>query len=53
MVTLSARDNQNYESISAKDLEDQSIGMNMKQKVIINIQKANLDIFSNKTCWSQ
>ena len=43
----------NYENILAKDLEDQFIGMNTKQKVIIKIQKANLDIFSNEICWSQ
>ena len=43
----------NYANILAKDLEDQFIGMNTKQKVIIKIQKANLDIFSNEICWSQ
>ena len=43
----------NYENILAKDLEDQFIGMNTKQKVIIKIQKVNLDIFSNEICWSQ
>ena len=43
----------NYENILAKDLEDQFIGMNTKQKVIIKIQKANLDISSNEICWSQ
>ena len=29
------------------DLKDQSIGMNITQKVIIKIQQMTLDIFSN------
>ena len=32
----------------SKDLKDQFIGMNIKQKVIIKIQQPNLDIFSNQ-----
>ena len=31
VVTLSAKDNQNYQKFLAKDLKDQFIGMNVKQ----------------------
>ena len=30
------------------DLEDQFIGMNIRQKVVIKMQQTNLDFFSNK-----
>ena len=49
VVTLSARDNQNYQNLLVKDLKDQFIGMNIKQKVRIKLQKINTDIFSNQT----
>ena len=45
VVTLSARDNQNF---LAKDLKDQFIGMNIKQKARIKIRQMSLDIFSNQ-----
>ena len=40
----------NYQNFLAKDLKDQFIGMNIKQKVRINKQ-TNRDIFSNQTLW--
>ena len=41
--------NMNYQNLLAKDLNDQFIGKNMKQKEMIRIQLMNLDIFSNQT----
>ena len=41
--------NTNYQNLLAKDLKDQFIGKNMKQKEMIRIQLMNLDIFSNQT----
>ena len=38
----------NYPKFLAKDLKDQFIGMNMKQKEI-KMRQMNLDIFSNQT----
>ena len=43
LVTLSARDNNFLE----KDLKDQSIGMNIKQKVRIKTRQMRLDVFWN------
>ena len=49
VVTLSAKDTtKNYQNFIVKDLKDQSIGMNIKQKVRIKIRQMNIDIFSNK-----
>ena len=48
VVTLSTRDNQKLSNFLAKDLKDQFIGMNLKQKVGIKIDQMNIDIFSNK-----
>ena len=48
VVTLSTRDNQKLSNFLAKDLKDQFIGMNLKQKVGIKIHQMNIDIFSNK-----
>ena len=39
----------NYQNFLAKDLKDQFIGKNIKQKEMIRIQPMNLDIFSNQT----
>ena len=39
---------QNYQNFSVKDLKDQLIGMNIKQKVRINIGKTNIDAFLNQ-----
>ena len=39
----------NYRNFLAKDLKDQFIGMNIKQKVRIKLHQINLDIFSNQT----
>ena len=38
----------NYQNFFVKDLKDQFIGMNIKQKVIIKIQQTNLDFFLNQ-----
>ena len=43
VVTLS----ENYQNFLAKDLEDQIIGMNIKEKVRIKIRQMNIHIFSN------
>ena len=48
VVTLSARENQNYQNFLVKYLKDQFIGMSIKQKVIIKIQQTNLDFFLNQ-----
>ena len=37
----------NYQNFLAKDLEDQYIKMNIKEKVKINIKQMNIDSFSN------
>ena len=39
----------NYQQFLAKDLEDQYIKMNIKQKLRIKIQQMNIDVFSNQT----
>ena len=39
---------QNYQNFSVKDLKDQLIGMNVKQKVRTNIGKMNIDAFFNQ-----
>ena len=44
VVTLSANVNQKLSKFSAKDLKDQSIGMNVKQKVRRKIQQMSIDI---------
>ena len=38
----------NYENFLAKNLKDQCIRMNIKQKVRIKIQQASIDIFLNE-----
>ena len=38
----------NYQNVLVKDLKDQFIGMNIKQKLGIKIRQMNLDIFSNQ-----
>ena len=48
VVTLSARDNLNYQNFVENDLKDRFIVMNIKQKVIIEMQQMSLDIFSNQ-----
>ena len=39
----------NYKNFLAKDLKDQSIGTNIKQKVKMNIQQMNKEIFLDET----
>ena len=53
VVTLSARGNQNLSKLLSKGLEDQFIGMNIKQIVIIKIRQTNLGIYQIKFCCSQ
>ena len=48
VVTLSPRDNQNQQNFLAKNLKDQFIEINIKQKVKIKIQQMSIDIFSNQ-----
>ena len=51
VITLSAKDNptKNYQNYLAKDLKDQCIKMNIKQKVKMKTQQINLDIFLIQT----
>ena len=48
VVTLSAKDNQKLSNLLAKDLRNQFIGLNIKQKVRIKIRQMNIDIFLNQ-----
>ena len=48
VVTLPSREIKNYQSFMSKDLKDQVIGTNMKQKVILKIQGTNLDFSLNQ-----
>ena len=52
VVTLSVRDNQNYQNFLVKDLKDKFIIMNTKQKMRIKIQHINKIFFRIKFCWS-
>ena len=38
----------NFQSFLAKNLKDQFIGVNIKQKLIMKVQQINIDIFSNQ-----
>ena len=38
----------NFQSFFAKNLKDQFIGVNIKQKLIMKVQQINIDIFSNQ-----
>ena len=49
VVTLSAKDNKNYQKVLAEGLKDQCIGMNIKQKVRIKMQQMSIYIFLNPT----
>ena len=46
-VITSTKTIKNCRNFSAKDLKEQCIGMNIKQKVRIKIQQMNIDIFPN------
>ena len=48
VVTISAGDNQKLSNFLVKDLKDQFIGINKKQKGRIRIQQRNIDICSNQ-----
>ena len=47
VVTISKRI-KNYQNFVVKDLKDQFIRMNIKQKVRLKIEQMNIDIFSNQ-----
>ena len=49
VVVLSAKGNQNYQNFLTKDLKDQIIGVNIKQKVRIKLQQMSIDILSIQT----
>ena len=49
VVALSAKDNQNYQNFLTKNLKDQIIGVNIKQKVRIKLQQISIDILSIQT----
>ena len=49
VITLSAKDNQNYQNFLVHNSKDQFIGMNIKQKMKIKIQQMSTDIFLNQT----
>ena len=48
VVTLSARDNRKLSDFLVKELKEQFLGMNIKQKVRLKQQQTSLDIFSNQ-----
>ena len=49
VITLSAKNNQNFSKRLSKDFEDKYIQMNIKQNVIIKIRQMSIDILSNQT----
>ena len=48
VVTLSAKDNKNYQNTFVKDFKDQFIQMNIKQKVRIKARQISIDSLSNQ-----
>ena len=42
-----------YQNFLAKDLKDEFIGMNIKQKMRLKIEQMNIDIFSNQILLEQ
>ena len=48
LITLSAKNNGKLSKRLSKELKDQCIGMNIKQKLRIKIQHNSIDIFSNQ-----
>ena len=48
-VTLSTRDNQNYQNFLARHLKDPCIGINKNWKVKTNIQQTSIYTFLNRT----
>ena len=53
VVTLSERNNQILSKSFSKDLNNQFIGMNIKQKVKIKTRQMNIVFSWIKFCWSQ
>ena len=48
VVILSAKDKKTYQNFLVKNLKDQFIGVNTKQKVRVKAQQMNLDTFLNQ-----
>ena len=48
VVTLLAKDNKNYQKLLAKDLKDECMRANIKQKVIMKIQQTSIDNLLNQ-----
>ena len=49
VATLSVKKEKSYQNFLVKDLKNQFIGMNKKQKLRIKIRQMNTDILSNET----
>ena len=48
LVILSAKDNQKLTKLFAKDLKDQCIEINIKQKVTIKVQQISFGLFKSR-----
>ena len=48
LVILSAKDNQKLTKLFAKDLKDQSIEINIKQKVTIKVQQISFGLLKSR-----
>ena len=48
LVILSAKDNQRLTKLFAKDLKDQCIEINIKQKVTIKVQQISFGLFKSR-----
>ena len=51
VVTLLAKDDKNYQKLLAKDLKDECMRTNIKQKAIMKIQQTSIDNSLNQTCF--
>ena len=48
-MTYQEKTTKTYQNFLAKDLKDQCIGLNIKQKMRIKTQQMNIDVFSNQS----
>ena len=48
LVILSAKDNQKLTKLFAKDLKDQCIEINIKQKVTVKVQQISFGLFKSR-----
>ena len=48
LLPLQQKRIENYQNLVVKDLKDQFIGMNIKQKMRIKMRQTNVDIFPNQ-----